>query len=672
MAQTGPLVQTNDTMMCTPAYRSLLWGLLMASFLPAWAQRSATILDHRDRIRISRMDVLNSQYRETNLSITPDGRFLYFMSLRGGQPWSHKFMVYREDSVYDGDIWYSTKVGGRWQRPRCMPFGINSYEGEDEPNVSPDGRTVYFQSWNTFWQETGGPYYRTQREGSSWGPKIGMGGGITQFFHYYNATDGMAISPDEHTFIVAAGRNYDGNMDLYGSYKGRSGWSVCQRLPISTPGNERSVFIAGDGRTVYFASDGYTGFGGLDIYKAVINEDGSFGPVINVGQPFNTAADDYGLILTAHGDEAYFVRDGNIYFADLREADPRIKPGEVAIEHVLKGAVRDSNNWRGLSAKVMLLDARTKRLVRKVSTRANGSYEVDLPNLPRIYDLVVTADEYHSKRGRINVGQTNRSRTYTVNFLLSPQNPPTPPAPPAPPTPVVAEAPPTPEPAPKREWGPITALPTQPGPQLETKPLAAPKPKPLPIPESEYSFEGIAENNLTLLLDISGSMRLPGRLPLLKEALQRTLIHMRPEDRISLVAYAGNIQILLDGVSATNQEEVLAAIDGLASSGSTNGKGALRKAYNLAKQNFIASGNNRIIMTTDGAFNIEKLYKLAERIAEDRITLSVFSFEKLPGYRTEQLQELSRHGSGNHAVITPDNVDQALLREVKAVRKGAD
>lgn len=652
-------------MTCTPAYRSLIWGLLMAAFLPVWAQRSATILDHRDRIRISRMDVLNSHYRETNLSITPDGRYLYFMSLRGGQPWSHKFMVYQEDSVYDGDIWYSTKVGGRWQRPRCMPFGINSYEGEDEPNVSPDGRTVYFQSWNTFWQETGGPYYRTQREGSSWGPKIGLGGGISQFFQYYNATDGMAISPDERTFIVAAGRDYDGNMDLYGSYKGRGGWSVCQRLPISTPGNERSVFIAGDGRTVYFASDGYTGFGGLDIYKAVIDEDGSFGPVINVGKPFNTAADDYGFILTADGEEAYFVRDGNIYFADLREADERIKPDEVTIEHVLKGAVRDSSNWRGLSASVMLLDARTKRLVRKVSTQANGSYEVNLPNLPRIYDLVVTAQDYRSKRGRINVGQTNRSRTYTANFLLSSEDPP---------APVVAEAlpEPKPEPAPKRKPAPITALPTQPGPKLDTKPLPDPKPERLPIPESEYSFDGIAENNLTLLLDVSASMRLPGRLPLLKDGLRRMLIHMRPEDRLSLVAYAGNVQILLDGVSAANREEVLAAIDDLISSGSTDGKGALRKAYNLAKDNFIASGNNRIIMATDGAFNVEKLYNLAERIAEDRITVSVFSFGKLPDYRIEQLEELSRYGRGNHAVITPENVDQALLKEAKAVRKGAD
>jgi len=282
---------------------------------------------------------------------------------------------------------------------------------------------------------------------------------------------------------------------------------------------------------------------------------------------------------------------------------------------------------------------------------------------------VVTAGDYHSKRGRINVGQTNRSRTYTVNFLLSPE---------APPEPAVAEVTPklepeptpTPPPPPANpEPAPISSMPTPPSPELKTNPIPTPKPEALPVPKSEYSFDGIAENNLTLLLDVSASMRMPGRLPLLKDGLRRMLVHMRPEDRISLVAYAGNIQILLDGVSAANQAEVLAAIDDLVSSGSTDGKGALRKAYNLAQDNFIGTGNNRIIMATDGAFNVDKLHNLAERIANNGIALTVFSFGKLPDYRIEQLQELARHGGGNHTNITESNVDQALLKEAKAVRK---
>jgi hypothetical protein len=615
------------------------------------------------------MDVLNSRYRETNLSITPDGKYLYFMSLRGGQSWSHKYMTFHGDSVYDGDIWYSAKLNGRWQPPTCMPFGINSYEGEDEPNVSPDGRTVYFQSWNTFWQDTGGPYYMTRREGSRWGPKVGMGGGITDFFHYHTATDGMSMSPDEKTFIVAAGLEYDGNMDLYASQKGRLGWSVCQRLPISTPGDERSVFIAADGRTLYFASDGYMGMGGLDIYKVVIDEEGQFGPVINIGKPFNTAADDYGFILTADGNEAYFVRNGDIYFADLKEADMRIKPGAVAVEHLLKGTVRDSGSWRGIPANVMVLDARTKRLVRKVSTRGNGAFEITLPNETRSYDLVVEAEAHHRKRGRVAVEANAYPRTLTRNFILASDRPAAPDPEPDPEP--VAETP-TPPAEPKAApLGPVASLPNRTSPPLEVSPIPPSEASQLPEPRisNPYSFDGVAENNLTLLLDVSASMRLPGRLPLLKDALQRMLSHMRPVDRISLITYSGHVQIKLDGVSAAYQEEILHAIENLNTEGSTDGKGALRKAYNLAKDHYISQGNNRIVMATDGAFEVSKLYGLAEKIAEKGMSLTIFSFGKLPDYRIKELEKLAQLGGGNYANINEDNADVALLKEAQAVRQ---
>lgn len=153
-----------------------------------------------------------------------------------------------------------------------------------------------------------------------------MGGGITEFFQTIQATDGMAISQDETTFIVVAGIEYDGNMDLYFSKKRRNRWSYCRRMKISTKEDERSVFLAADGRSLYFASNGYGGFGGLDIFKIVLNKDGSFGELINLGEPFNTSGDDYGFVITADGSEAYLIRDGDIYFSELEHADQRIKP----------------------------------------------------------------------------------------------------------------------------------------------------------------------------------------------------------------------------------------------------------------------------------------------------------------------------------------------------------
>ena len=91
----------------------------------------------------------------------------------------------------------------------------------------------------------------------------------------------------------------------------------CQRHPLSTPGEERSVFIAPDGKTLYFASDGYTGFGGLDIYKTQLGPKGKLGPVINLGAGINTPEDEYGFVISENGQEAFLIRKGDIYFVDL-------------------------------------------------------------------------------------------------------------------------------------------------------------------------------------------------------------------------------------------------------------------------------------------------------------------------------------------------------------------
>lgn len=646
---------------------------------PIFGQRAATILDHKDRIRITPLKILNSPYRETNLSITPDGKYLYFMSLRGGQPWTSSFMTYRSDSVFDGDIWYSRKEGGRWQRPQCMPFGINTSRGEDEPNVTPNGSTVYFQSWNYLWETNGGPYYKATRKGSTWGKPEGLGGGISEFFNIVPATDGMTVSPDERRFIVAAGPDYDVNMDIFISNRNRFGWTYCRRLGISTPGNERSVFLAADGKTLYFASNGYKGFGGLDIYKTTLNPDGSYGEIINIGEPFNTPADDYGFILTANGKEAYFIRNGDIHFADLTEADERIKPTMPKIEHVVSGTVRDSLNWKGIQADILVLDARTKLPIAKVQTSTTGKYTFTLPNKEANYDEVVIAKGYTKKRRRIKLFPQAYAQNIKANFLLSkdqpkPETPPLVASAPTKPTPEKTPAPvkPAPDTKPEPKPEPVTPIAkAEPSsPKIETPLPTAPKEvKQMPPPEDPYSFDGVAQNNLILLLDVSASMQQPDRLPLLKEAFIRMLSHMRPEDQISIITYASDVRVLVDGISAARKAEISHAIDRLGSGGGTDGKNALKKAHRQATEHFIGGGNNRIILATDGYFDVEELYNVAGRISDDRINLTVFTFGKHPANRQRALEKLAEVGKGNYANIKPYNVDKALLKEAKAVRK---
>ncbi|MCI4668582.1 MAG: VWA domain-containing protein [Bacteroidia bacterium] len=655
--------------------------LLILSSTGLHAQKKATILDHKDRIKIKKLYTLNSTSRETNLSITPDGKYLFFMSLRGGQPWSNSFMMFKGDSVYDGDIWYSRKVNGKWALPKCMPYGINTMQGEDEPNISPDGKRVYFQSWNGLWEQTGGPYYVASRKNESWGSPIGMGGGVTEFFmnYKYHATDGMAISPDEKTMVVAVGKDYDGNMDLYMSKKTKYGWSYCKRMGISTIGDDRSVFISGDGKTIYFASDGYKGYGGLDIFKTTLKPDGTIGEVINIGKPFNTAGDDYGFILTADGMESYFVRNGDIYYADLKEADVRIRPSASALKipHTIKGTVRDSSNWKGLKAEVIVLDAKTRFPVKKLKTSADGKYTFTIPNKNGIYDEIVVAEGFKKKRRRIQVNESSYSQTIKANFLLSKTNKAANTPPPitkkekieTPPK-IIAKKDQEPEETskePVKTLPPLSKMepPTKNKNEIDVKVEKGPIPK-APDP---YDFSGIARNNLILLLDVSASMRKSDRLPVLKEALNKLLTHMRAEDRISVVAYASDARVVIDGVSAIQKDYILQSIDRLGGSGGTKGKSALKKAYKLAEENFILDGNNRIILATDGFFEIYSLFSTAEKLASNNISLSVFSFGVLSKSRHAALEELAQKGAGNYANINRSNIDTALLKEAKAVRK---
>ncbi|MEM9984503.1 MAG: VWA domain-containing protein, partial [Bacteroidota bacterium] len=197
-----------------------------------------------------------------------------------------------------------------------------------------------------------------------------------------------------------------------------------------------------------------------------------------------------------------------------------------------------------------------------------------------------------------------------------------------------------------------------------------PEPSTPTVEEDPYSFQGYANNNLILLLDVSGSMRNLDRLPVLQDALIDLVGYMRPEDRISIITDAGGVKTVLDGVSAANQDQIMRAIDQLASSGQTKGKKALRRAYRVAKQNYIDQGNNRVIMATDGNFAIDPLYDLAEKMNRSEIKLSIFSFGKIIERKSDRLEELARRGGGNYANIRPETVEAALLNEAKAVRRG--
>jgi hypothetical protein len=388
--------------------------IFLLSFLELKAQfKVPRVLKHPSLINIEYIQNLNSTFPETNLCISPDGQYMFFMSLRGGQPWSSP-RIQKNKKVFDGDIWYSQKKNGQWGYPQVLGSNVNTNDGEDEPNISADGQSVIFQSWKSNWQVTGGPYYQSSLMGTQWGVSKGLGGGISQFFNDLAnqdakniliqlgsqennyATDGATVSADGKTFVVAVGQ-YTGKMDLYISRKNESGyWSYLKRLPVSTLGNERSPFLAADGKTLYFASDGYGGWGGLDIHKTTIHEDDTCGEVVNIGAPFNTWQDDYGFVLTASGDEVYFVREGDIYFANTKNANPELKP--VFSTLMITGKVILSKTKKPTQANIKIIDPETLKVIGETKSNAlTGEYAIIVNNNIKKINQEITKSKYHKQ-----------------------------------------------------------------------------------------------------------------------------------------------------------------------------------------------------------------------------------------------------------------------------------
>lgn len=161
--------------------------------------------------------------------------------------------------------------------------------------------------------------------------------------------------------------------------------------------------------------------------------------------------------------------------------------------------------------------------------------------------------------------------------------------------------------------------------------------------------------NLVFLLDTSGSMQAPDRLPLVKSALAMLVAEMGPQDRISIVAYAGSAGTVLEPTAATERETILGALDRLDAGGSTAGEAGLREAYRLARSAFIEEGVNRVLLATDGDFNVgessdEGLKQLVEANRGDGVYLSVLGFGR-GNFNDALMQTIAQNGNGTASYI---------------------
>ncbi|MEC4984545.1 MAG: VWA domain-containing protein [Oscillatoria sp. PMC 1068.18] len=177
----------------------------------------------------------------------------------------------------------------------------------------------------------------------------------------------------------------------------------------------------------------------------------------------------------------------------------------------------------------------------------------------------------------------------------------------------------------------------------------------------QITTEDLKPSNLVFLLDVSGSMNDANKLPLLKSGFRLLVNELTEKDRVSIVVYAGAAGLVLPPTPGNEKEKILAAIESLEAGGSTAGGQGIELAYQVAEENFLAEGNNRVILATDGDFNVgvasdSELVKLIEKKREAGVFLTVLGFGT-GNLQDSKMEKLADKGNGNYAYL--DNILEA-------------
>ncbi len=293
---------------------------------------------------------------------------------------------------YNEDFFLSNKnENGQWTNSKNIGPSINTILNEGAPTLSTDGQTLIFTVCELFGEYGGNrkgfgscDLFYSMLSSKGWSPAQNMNKPINSM-HWESQP---CFSADGKTLYFIRGvKNSKGkrDQDIYKSILQPDGfWSNPEKLSsvINTPGREESVFIHPDGKTLYFSSDGHPGFGGLDIFKSTLQEDGEWTRPINLGYPINTAQDENSLFVSANGKLALFASDraGGFGGLDLYsfELPEQMKPIMVTY---LKGKVYDEVTKKPLESVFELIDLSTgKTVVTSFSNPNSGEYLVSLPS----------------------------------------------------------------------------------------------------------------------------------------------------------------------------------------------------------------------------------------------------------------------------------------------------
>lgn len=189
------------------------------------------------------------------------------------------------------------------------------------------------------------------------------------------------------------------------------------------------------------------------------------------------------------------------------------------------------------------------------------------------------------------------------------------------------------------------------------------------ISAKKIPLEKLPPTNLVFLVDNSGSMELPNRLPLLKTAFRMLVNNLRAKDTITIVTYGGIVDVALPPTGGNQKDSIISAIEAMEAVGDTPGESAIRLAYQMARNKFNANGNNRVILATDGDFNVgiadeAELEKLISLQRQNGIYLTCLGVG-MGNYKDSKLEALARKGNGNFAYLDSETeAEKVLVKEM--------
>jgi tetratricopeptide (TPR) repeat protein len=331
---------------------------------------------------------INSQASDYSPLIANNGASLIFTSRRKGGT-GGQVDAYRE---YYEDIYISHKQGGEWTRPMSISPNINTETHDATVALSPSERVLFF--YRTDHGLTGGDIYTSQFTGSEWSePKImeeqvNTAGGVES---------SASISPDSTVFYFSSNMPGGfGGRDIYRVVKLPNGnWSKALNLgpTVNTPYDDDSPFIHGEGKVLYFSSKGHTNMGGFDIFRTILNEDGTWTQPENLGYPVNSVDDDIYLVLSKDGTNGYFSSARSNGFGQTDIYSIKLTPLQMEFS-VVRGNVVSNESGTAVPARITLIDD-DSRVVQGIYNVSNRGKYLMIICPDKRYKVVVEAEGYY-------------------------------------------------------------------------------------------------------------------------------------------------------------------------------------------------------------------------------------------------------------------------------------